>query len=195
MMSHVSFHLVILSLLALVNSIKYVPGPAFPPLSLDADSEVARALQAKLGDVVRTVLLDQNYHTEWSPTTSSFAIQLTSADETIWTSYHTADVTGNVGAVQQQVSGGTVFRIASITKTFTVLALLLDKSIFLDDSIIEYIPELSSSSESSIQWNQITLRALASHLAGIPRDSKVAATRSRSLDLTSSSWWELLRLE
>ncbi|RDW60275.1 hypothetical protein BP5796_11881 [Coleophoma crateriformis] len=157
--------------IALVNSIKYVPSFVFPPLSLNAGSEVAEALRAKLSDIVRNVLEDHSVQGQWDAATSSFAIQLTSTDETIWASYHTAAVTGDIGAAQKQVTGQTAFRVASLSKTFTVLALLLEKSIHLDDPVTDYIPELSHTSENLIQWHQISLRALASHLAGIPRDT------------------------
>ncbi|KAL7267962.1 hypothetical protein RUND412_009431, partial [Rhizina undulata] len=61
--------------------------------------------------------------------------------------------------------------IGSITKVFTILGALLQSGVCLDDPITKYVPELTEGSNSGrIRWGEITLRALGSHLSGIPRD-------------------------
>ena len=67
----------------------------------------------------------------------------------------------------------TRFRIASITKTFTTLALLQQHAagnLSLEDSIDKYVHELQDKDDFSIPWKDITLRSLASQLSGIPRE-------------------------
>jgi CubicO group peptidase (beta-lactamase class C family) len=59
----------------------------------------------------------------------------------------------------------TVFRIASITKTFTATAVMMlveRRKVGLDDPISRYLPDLPAS------WSAITLRHLLSHTSGIP---------------------------
>ncbi|WP_167404831.1 serine hydrolase domain-containing protein [Vibrio penaeicida] len=59
----------------------------------------------------------------------------------------------------------TGFRLASISKTFTALAIMKlyeKKLIQLDDSILKFLPELPSS------WQGITIHHLLSHQSGIP---------------------------
>lgn len=75
-----------------------------------------------------------------------------------------------------KVDGDTVFRIASVSKVFTVLGLLLlgDK-IHFSDSVTRYVPELNQlKAEQSVQnrvttvdWDLISIDALASQLAGV----------------------------
>jgi CubicO group peptidase (beta-lactamase class C family) len=59
----------------------------------------------------------------------------------------------------------TGFRLASISKTFTAVAtmqLFEQGLLFLDDSILQYLPELSP------DWQDITIHHLLSHQSGIP---------------------------
>lgn len=68
------------------------------------------------------------------------------------------------------------YRIASITKVFTVLGILQQHAagnLSLEDTIDKYIPELVSGKNAkvgSIPWSHITIRSLASQISGIPRD-------------------------
>ena len=92
------------------------------------------------------------------------------------------------------VNGSTAYRIASCTKVFTVLALLLQEDVNWGDPIAEWLPELRppsplENSEVShengfpsweegeqpvlmnhVHWDSITLRSLASQLSGIARE-------------------------
>ncbi|KAI9658643.1 MAG: hypothetical protein M1821_002203 [Bathelium mastoideum] len=91
------------------------------------------------------------------------------------------------------VDGSTVYRIASCTKVFTVLALLLQEGVNWDDPVTKWIPELRWDRSESVpgegiedlggagqgedqtimnhvQWDSITLRSLASQLSGLARD-------------------------
>jgi len=73
-----------------------------------------------------------------------------------------------------------IYRIGSISKLFTVYALLLECGWKCwDDSISQYIPELhravSARPLNAIDepdWGQITVGALASQLSGVGRDCK-----------------------
>ena len=58
------------------------------------------------------------------------------------------------------------YLIGSVSKVISD-ALLLKSGLNLDDPIIKYIPTLNNGS-SVIDWNNITLRALASQLSGMP---------------------------
>ena len=67
---------------------------------------------------------------------------------------------------EQPVTPNTVFGLASITKTFTALALLMlvdDGKVKLDSPLKDYLPGLSPS------WRKLTLRQLASMTAGVPK--------------------------
>ena len=106
---------------------------------------------------------------QWNSNTTSFAVEITSAESTLWSTYYTASK-----RVSGDVTGDTYFRIASITKVFTVLAILLQQNegkLTLQDPITKYIPELTQGeNKGNIEWGTISLESLASQLSGIPRE-------------------------
>jgi D-alanyl-D-alanine carboxypeptidase len=94
-----------------------------------------------------------------------------------------------------------VFRIASLTKTFTatlVLKLAEEKKLSLDDRLAKFLPDFPNGSD-------ITIRQLLSHTAGISdrgtgslaastkrdadRDSRLAEYRKRPLDFAPGTDW------
>ncbi|KAK5657186.1 hypothetical protein OQA88_3244 [Cercophora sp. LCS_1] len=76
----------------------------------------------------------------------------------------------------QKVNGDSIYRIASVTKAFTVLAGLLElDSDDWDRPLNQILPSLGlnndmDSSVLSTPWDQITMRALAAQIGGVPRD-------------------------
>jgi CubicO group peptidase (beta-lactamase class C family) len=100
---------------------------------------------------------------------SSFSIEVTSSTETLWESHHTAKEKDAERPGAVKVDGNSMYRIASITKSFTTLAILQQHSagnLSLDDTLDKYLPDLSG----HIPWKDITLRMVASQLSGVPRD-------------------------
>lgn len=86
-----------------------------------------------------------------------------------------------------------VFRIASMTKSFTaatVLALRDDGLLHLDDPIERYVPELEGLAYPTTDSPRITIRHLLTMTAGFPTDDPWG-DRQQSLDLAAFS--ELLR--
>ncbi|KAK3305023.1 beta-lactamase/transpeptidase-like protein [Chaetomium strumarium] len=83
----------------------------------------------------------------------------------------------------RQVNSSTVYRIASISKVFTVLAALQQAErgvLSMHDPVTRWLPELSGSGRNSsrdseheldeVDWDSITVEAVAAHLAGIGAD-------------------------
>ncbi|EXJ95148.1 hypothetical protein A1O1_00267 [Capronia coronata CBS 617.96] len=167
-----SFVLSIWCVLSTVEAVVGAPGPAFPALNLGRGSPGIEKLQTRLDQAVGDVLSHGKVPGgSWDSSTTSFALQVTSATETIWSSYHSASKQGS--DTPHVVTGDSFFRIASISKTFTVYALLLEQ-LNLDEPVTKWLPELKvpqTEDDVAIDWNSISLRALASHQAGIYRDS------------------------
>jgi CubicO group peptidase (beta-lactamase class C family) len=154
----------------------YTPGPSFPP----ADQILSKAHFAQLSPKLGTLIADiLGSHDGWKTNTTSFAVQVTTSKETIWDYFYTAPILGDYeDSRPSPVTGDTNFRIASISKTFTVYAILLENKIGLDDSITKYIPELLNLEDlprDRGNWfpnfDQVTIRSLASQLSGISRES------------------------
>src|SRR5215212_1732362 len=72
------------------------------------------------------------------------------------------------------VDTGTVFRIASMTKSFTALAILKlrdEGRLSLEDPAEKYVPELASLRYPTTDSPKITVRHLLSHSSGWPEDN------------------------
>ncbi|KAL8690345.1 MAG: hypothetical protein Q9218_004186 [Villophora microphyllina] len=146
--------------------------PFSPPLLHRGDSSLSNVfsdLERKLQNAVR------NSSSPWNTNITSYSIAVTSASETLWGSSYTAPILGNYSnSSPTNVTDQTYFRIASISKVFTVLAALIqqrDGKWSLKDPITKHVPELKAATNSStIDWESITLETLASQLSGIPRE-------------------------
>lgn len=98
---------------------------------------------------------------------SSFSIEISSADETLWAKYHSASERNEERPGVEVVDGESQFRVASVTKVFTTLGILYQHeagNLSLDDAVDRYIPELTEEDKGAIPWKDITVRALASQL-------------------------------
>ncbi|KAF4450211.1 Beta-lactamase-like protein 2 [Fusarium austroafricanum] len=77
-----------------------------------------------------------------------------------------------------KVDSDTVFRMASLSKVFPVLALLKLHKVNFDDAVTKYLPELRALNKQArkrdavwaVDWDEVTIGALASHIGGVPAD-------------------------
>ena len=156
--------------IALVNARCYDHTPAFPlpkydlhhPLLQQTFAEISAAIEAEIA------------LPDWDP--ASVSIEVTSSKESLWSKHHTARVRNSSRQDVEFVDGDTLYRIASITKTFTTLGILYQHAagnLSLDDPIDKYLEELKEEQNGTLPWKDITLRSLASQLSGIPRDCEI----------------------
>ena len=145
----------------------YDPSPAFPLPDYSQDSGQLRWVVDHIGKSLKHIVSDESF------ATSSYSVEITSSKETLWSSHHTARDRNKSRIGTEVVNGDSVYRIASITKTFTTLGILQQHAagnLSLDDPIENYIAELQGPQSGNIPWKDITLRTLASQLSGIPRE-------------------------
>ena len=145
----------------------YDPSPAFPPPDISQDSGHLKQVVAFIEKSLANVASDESF------ATSSYSVEITSSKKTLWSSHHTARDRNESRIGAKVVDGESVYRIASITKTFTTLGILQQHAagnLSLDEPINKYISELQGPQSGNIPWNDITLRTLASQLSGIPRE-------------------------
>jgi len=94
------------------------------------------------------------------------AVGVVSGDRLAWSfGYGFADVQAG-----RPADAGTLYRIASITKTFTgtsILQLRDEGKLHLDDPIVEYVPELASATNPLGRIEHVTIRRLLSHESGL----------------------------
>lgn len=75
---------------------------------------------------------------------------------------------------KSEVTPDTVFRIASMTKSFTAMSILKlrdEGKLSLDDPAERYVPELKGLKYPTTDSPRITIRHLLSHAAGFPEDN------------------------
>ncbi|KAJ4201207.1 hypothetical protein NW767_006859 [Fusarium falciforme] len=97
-------------------------------------------------------------------------------DEPILNLHHTPTNLDARGV--KEVDTDTVYRIGSVSKAFTVLAALKLSGVRMDDAVTKYLPQLRKLGKQQdeknnitvVDWDRISLQALASHMGGIPAD-------------------------
>ncbi|KAF2731556.1 beta-lactamase/transpeptidase-like protein [Polyplosphaeria fusca] len=117
-----------------------------------------------------TVPVDNKTFTEWRlrpwANSTSFAIKASIGGQEIF-SYENIAIGYNVSGVR---TGDIQFRVASTTKAFTVLAVLLSKyQIGWDDPITNFVPGLRDN-----VWKSVTIGMLASQVSGLGKNRYVA---------------------
>ncbi len=141
----------------------YDPSPAYPPPTLNCSDPILLSSFASLEQTLAQYASENAYNT------TSFSVEVTSSQSTLWSGHSTARELNSSRPGAKPVTDESFYRIASITKTFTTLAILKQAAagnLSLDDPVNKYLPDL----KGSIPWKDITLRTLASQLSGIPRD-------------------------
>jgi CubicO group peptidase (beta-lactamase class C family) len=105
--------------------------------------------------------------------------------------------TGAVGyrdvATKAPVDADTVFRIASMTKSFTAVAILRlrdEGKLSLDDLAERYIPELAGLKYPTTDSPRLTIRLLLSHAEGFPEDNPWG---DRQLAQTDAQMGEMMK--
>jgi len=156
------------SAISCINPSEPFPAPKLRPDDVDVRSFFG-SLEARLAQII------SDGKAPWNTTITSFAIEVTSAETTLWRSCHTAPQLGEYPDSRNiTVDGDKVFRIASISKVFTVLAILLQQqegNLSMKDPVTKYIPELAEgSNDGGTQWDRISLESLASQMSGVARE-------------------------
>lgn len=157
--------------LSLANAACYHTSPAFPLPEFDPSDPILRAAFARINSAASILVAAPEFDGH------SYSIEVTSSNQSLWSAHHTAREKNKDGRGVDEVDGDTLYRIASITKTFTVLGLLYEAAagnLSLDDTVDIYLGDLSGKKGGQIPWKDITLRSLASQLSGIPRECKPA---------------------
>ncbi|KAJ5238421.1 hypothetical protein N7468_003040 [Penicillium chermesinum] len=173
--------LLILTFLFSANAVNLCPllGPSWPaPTNLSSDATFNLALQNITTNI-------QNLIESGKFAGNSLSLQVFDKSESVPLlnfSYTDPSINTTIGVTT--VDQNTVFRIGSTSKIFTAFLLLIkDRFHTFNDHVSNYIPEIrdaefelfnnATKREDGIdfiKWNEITVRELVSHLAGLARD-------------------------
>jgi hypothetical protein len=123
------------------------------------------------------------------PSNYSYAVRLFSSNpsgpDVLWERYHTAENLPTDSPGVKKVDGDTIFRTGSISKLFTVLAILAEDGFtHFDVPITQFVPELAALKAKQaadpdpimhVDWDDVTLATLASQMSGLVRDCELDA--------------------
>lgn len=165
-------------------------GQNYPaPTGLSTSKYVEAATESVLNQLLKAT----NETTAYGPldtTTTAFSMDFYSLDDedALFNHHHMgAQLLDERTAGVEEVDSDTIYRVGSVSKLWTVyLYLLAAGDQTWNDPITEFIPELHEIAQtqgfdptSDVDWESITVGALASHLAGIGRDPTHAAALSK----------------
>ena len=166
-------------------------GPAFPPpKDLSSNSSLVHAAWSNFTATIESYIRANTTVEGLVPNLGSytfsigaFSIHDEAATKTLQYHHTGPDVkTSNTGVTH--VDGDSIYRIASITKLFTVYLTLLEiGSGYWDCPITDFLPELAAFAKKTpldplhvVDWKGVTLGTLAGQMSGIPRDIALFAS-------------------
>ena len=151
-------------------------GPVFPPLHRPSENRLIQT-------IVKDIEYGLSVETAYEKTFVSISLTSIHEDVPLLDVHHTPPVRDKAGT--SHVKSDTMYRIGSISKVFTVLtALLQNDKINWATPVTEYLPELKNVVQEQgdggdngfgVNWDQVTVEALATHLAGIGRECRQAS--------------------
>lgn len=158
-------------------------GPAYPPFTLDNNSNILQSalneLNTKFDDLMQT---GTGPNGQVTPYTTSFSVALfstnqgTAADDPFFFEYHyTAPSLKNSATGVQSVDANSIYRIGGLTEVFTIWSVLIEAGDGVwNDPVTKYVPELKKAAQEKgdgvVDWQSITVGQLASHMSGVSRD-------------------------
>ncbi|KAG4285235.1 hypothetical protein FPRO06_06495 [Fusarium proliferatum] len=161
-------------------------GPVLPvPTNPSSHQNVKIAIEA----ITETI---KAYSSLLHSTAVSVGVTSIHEDKPLLDFHHTPENLDPRGA--SKIDADSVYRIGSISKAYTTLAALKLKGVGLHEPVTKYVPGLrklnkqqsENNAITTVDWDKISLQALASHLGGMPADL--------ATDLTSFRNWTDLGL-
>ncbi|KAK6380916.1 hypothetical protein LTS17_005117 [Exophiala oligosperma] len=185
---HISKHVAFVVSLCLSRTLADFTGPTYPPpLDLSSNSSLVTASWKNLSSQLDTYLNGKSSAAAASGNVT-FSIGMFSMHDPAATKHqyhHTSPgvAHGSSGEGTRSVDGDSVYRIASVTKLFTVFAGLVDmKDEDWNTPLTKIIPELANFTKThedgspvyTTAWDQITPWALANQISGVARQGVAA---------------------
>lgn len=168
---------------ALAKTDQKLLGPSFtPPSNLRSSNVIQEAVLNVTNALNNAIRTGESIFGSFNSSTTSFSLTATSQlDSSPILDFHHTSGSLNISAgSSSKITSDTVYRIGSVSKLFTVYALLLNNGTrHWNRPVTDFIPELKHAAQHPphdstvvdwVQWDQVTVGALASQLSGIGRD-------------------------
>ncbi|PTB35757.1 uncharacterized protein TrAFT101_010603 [Trichoderma asperellum] len=143
-------------------------GAVLPPPQAPSNNEAVKWANQKLKSRI-----DSSFSSKLNTSGISIMVKSIHEDEPLFSYHFTPPVLSDIGTAA--IDDKTIFRVGSLSKIFPALAALQSTSIQLDDSVLEYIPQLknvvASDPAEAIRWEDVTVDSLMTHLSGLATDT------------------------
>lgn len=157
--------------LAAVNGACPPLGSVLPAPTSPSTHEAVQSAAASVEEVFRREITPNLNATGLSVTLKSVH-----EEAPIFELHHTPPYLNSNGT--SSIDSHSVYRLGSISKIFAVLSVLKLCDVHFDDPVLKYVPELRQlkgetpevDDTTTVQWDQVTIGALASHMSGIGTD-------------------------
>lgn len=153
-----------------------------PPAQLSDSSTFQNVLHNLQTTLDNRTSMGETAYGAWSAANNSFSLGIfdtTSAGQLFSYQYSSPALQQGKQGVKH-VTENSIYRIGSVSKLLTIYLFLIEAGpSYWNHPITEFVPALATAAEKCsaardavdcIDWTDITLGALASHMAGIPRD-------------------------
>lgn len=169
----------VLLLAGLANA--YVCRPlanTYPPPSNSSSTSISTASN-RLNATLKSFLSNQTVAAAYNTTTFSLDVFSSHSSNSQFTYHYVAPAAALSPESVKQVNSNTVYRVGSVSKAWTVyIWLLAAGDTAFNDPITKYVPEIAEYAAKNpatdnvnvVDWESITIGALASQLSGISRD-------------------------
>jgi len=164
-------------------------GPDYPvPSDLQNDAQIISASQ-NLTQQLNSLI---NSNSSSFDTSTSFSIEwFTSAtSESLFQYHYTGPSVAQSSNGTHNITGDSVYRVGSTSKLYTMYLFLAEAGDeYFTRPITDFVPELAQAAQNStandsvydVQWEDVTIGALASHMAGISRDGMFPSSQMNVL--------------
>ena len=155
------------------NAVVCAPlGAVLPaPKKLCSNSIIEKAGKALIAKLESDI---KNTYQSYNGSAMSIAVKSIYEDDLMFNWHYTPKQYSGYGT--KKVDENTIYRVGSLSKVIPALLALQADQVDFESSVTKYIPELKNFQKNtrsvlSVDWSDITVKALASHLSGIADDS------------------------
>ena len=158
-------------------------GPGYSiPQNLSSNPTIQAASQAFHNIITTSLASGTSTHGDFDNSSTAFSFEFYSSTSTepIFQYHFSPPILTNISQGVREVDRDTIYRIGSIAKLLTVYTfLIIDGDENFNQPITKWIPELLGEGDRSREdavsrpkWEEVTIGALASHMAGIGSECK-----------------------
>lgn len=171
-------------------------GPTYPsPRTPSKTETLAQALNVLNSTIVESLSANGSSYGQLDPNATSFSVEIFSLRESqpLLTYHFSAPEFANATEGVREVNSSTVYRLGSMSKLLSVYNFLIAAGDYhFNQPITKYVPELAqfaaqhratsqNNDIDSVSWDEVTVGALASQMAGISREDAFGPAQDAAL--------------